>query len=133
MIPPLILLLCIAGITCNLAFSGLAVQPDWSLALLVASMLAHRGNWIWALPGAFVHDLALQWSVWMIVPFLALMPALMAMLDFQAGPGLPQRFFVLMLTTIPLLYWGWGFDAWLLTVLLCLSVWYILARHHVWA
>jgi hypothetical protein len=132
-IPPLILLLCIAGITCNLAFSGLAVQPDWSLALLVASVLAHRGNWTWALPGAFLHDLALQWSVWMIVPFLALTPALMAMLDFQAGPGLPQRLLVLMITTIPLLYWGWGFDTWLLTVLLCLSVWYILARRHVWA
>lgn len=133
MIPPVILLLCIAGVVCNLAFSGLAMQPDWSLALLLASVLAHRGNWIWALPATFVHDLSLQWSVWMCVPFMALTPALMAMLDFQAGPGLPQRFFVLLMNTIPLLYWGWGFDTWLLTVLLCLPVWYILVRHHVWA
>ena len=133
MIPPLILLLCIVGIVSNLGFAGLIVQPDWSLALLLASVLVHRGNWVWALPGVLGHDLALQWSVWMCLPFVAAAPALMALADMQAGPGLPQRIFVLLMATMPLLYWDWGFAAWLLTVLLCLSIWYILARHHVWA
>lgn len=43
MIVPIILLLSLLGMMLNLSLAGLIIQPDWSAALLLASIL-HSGE-----------------------------------------------------------------------------------------
>jgi hypothetical protein len=130
MIGFIIIVLAFLGISMNLAFSSSLTQPDWALALLLASLLARRNNWIWVLPGALFHDLTLHWTFTVSLPTLAVIPFAMIYLDQHLGPGLPQRFVLLLLAVLLLLPWGWGLPACLLTLCLCIPIWHLLARQY---
>ncbi len=124
------LILSLAGIAMNLAFGGVAIQPDWAFAALLAAILAHRGNWVWALPVDAVHDLALHWSLFATLPALALVPLAMMELDRRLGPGLPQRVFLALAASMALPHAGWSLPAWLLTLLLIMPLWRHRADRH---
>jgi len=128
MIPPFILLMSLLGIMLNLALSGVVIQPDWSAAFLLASLLAQRGNWPWVLPGFWIHDLALHWSSLVCLPAVALLPLLLARTDARLGAGLPQRVTLMILALLPLLWSGWPMPQWLLTITLCIFTWHYVAR-----
>ena len=130
MIGLIIIVLAFFGISMNLAFSSSLTQPDWALALLLASLLARRNNWIWVLPGALLHDLILHWTFTVSLPMLAVIPFAMIYFDQHLGPGLPQRFALLLLAVLLLLPWGWGFPACLLTLCLCIPIWHLLTRQY---
>jgi hypothetical protein len=124
----LILLGALIGIMLNLATSSVLLQPDWSLALLLAALLARRLSWPWVLPAVLVHDVALYWSPLVTFPFMASIPVVLAHIDAAIGPGLPQRFGLLVATTLPLLWYGGGFIPWLMTVLITVPIWYALVH-----
>jgi len=130
MMPPLALLLSMLGLILNIGLAGLLLQPDWSLALLLATLLAHRGSWPWVFPGVFAHDAALHWSLWVCLPVVLLLPYIISHVDDQLGPGLPQRAVLMLVATLPLLWWGWGVEQWLLTVLLTIPLWYLVVRSY---
>lgn len=130
MIAFVIVALALLGLNLNLAFAALLAQPDWALALLLASLLAHRSNWVWVLPAALVHDVVLHWSALATMPVLAVMPMAMIYFDRHLGPGLPQRVILMLLVTMPLLPLGWGLQAWLLTIFLCVPFWYLLTKRY---
>ncbi|MDQ6955549.1 MAG: hypothetical protein Q9M20_08920 [Mariprofundaceae bacterium] len=113
---------------CNLAFSGLFLQPDWALAWLLAALLAHRGNWLWVAVVAGIHDLVLHWSPLITLPWILLAPAIIAWSDTQIGPSLLQRGFAMLLVISSLFFAGWSLAAALLTLLLCLVFWHMIAR-----
>lgn len=125
-----VLLLAALGMACNLAFAQLVLQPDWALALLLGAMLAHRGVWWWVLPMAMAHDLVMYRSIWGLAPWTLLLPWLMAHLDFRLGPGLPQRMIFMLLALVPVLYFHWSVEAWLLTALAVVPIWHHLADHY---
>lgn len=127
MIAPVILFFSLLGIFINLAMSGSWVLPDWSAALLLGAILAHRGNWVWVVPAFWVHDLSLHWSSLVCLPFIVLLPLLLAHIDMRIGPALPQRVVLMIAASTPLLFYGWGMIAWLMTLTLCVCVWYILS------
>ncbi len=129
----IVLFLSWLGNCLNLAFAHTMVQPDWALALLLGSLLAHRGNWVWVLPGAAMHDLMLHWSIWVSLPATALAPLLLIYLDEHLGAGLPQRLALLLINTTMLLSWGWSMQAWLLTVSLAAACWYLMSRQYAYA
>gem|GEM_PF-1288573 len=122
----------------GLAFLGLAlslgsvgiVQPDWALALLLATLLARRGSWPWVLPSMLVHDLTLYWSVWGAFPLSCLLPFFLAGLDSRIGAGLPQRLALMALVSSAMLWHGAGTIQWLLTLTLCIPIWYLLVHIH---
>jgi len=118
------------GLSLNLAFSNVMAQPDWALALLLASILAHRNNWIWVLPCALLHDLVLYWSFGMVVIVLALIPLAMIYLDQRLGVGLPQRVLLMLAAVLVLPVSGWSLQACVLTLCLCVPVWYVLTRQY---
>jgi hypothetical protein len=130
MIPASILLLSLLGILLNLSLSGLVLQPDWSAALLLASVLAQRGNWPWVIPGFWVHDLALHWSSLICLPVVAILPFLLSRADAHLGAGLPQRVVLMIITLLPLLHAGWSTPQWLMTICICIFVWHLLARSY---
>ncbi len=119
--------LAFTGLGLNLA-SGGTPQPDWALALLLAALLARRHTWPWVLPAILVHDLALYWSVWGVFPMACLFPYALARLDSQIGAGLLQRLALMVLLTLPMLWHGAGTTQWLLTIALCIPVWYMLVH-----
>jgi len=126
MMPVLVLL----GISLNLAFSNAMTQPDWALALLLASLLAHRNNWVWVIPCALVHDLVLYWSLGPVLIMMAIMPMVMIYLDQHLGAGLPQRVALMLAAVLVLAVWGWSLQACLLTLCLCVPVWHVLTRQY---
>ena len=128
-----ILLLAWLGSSFNLAFASSMVQPDWALALLLGSLLAHRANWVWVLPGIAMHDLIFHWSLWVCLPIAAAIPLVLIYLDEHLGVGLPQRLFMLLLVTMMLLPWGWSVQAWLLTVGLTVPAWFVLRKQYAYA
>lgn len=128
---PLLLLGGLAGIIFNLGFSGIFLQPDWSLSLLLAALLAHRGNWLWVSLATGIHDLILHWSVFISLPWVLLTPIIIAWSDAQIGPSLLQRVFALLLVISSLFFAGWGLAPCLLTLLLCLVFWHLIARLYV--
>jgi len=128
---PFVLLLSLLGIMLNLGLAGLVIQPDWSAALLLASILAQRSNWVWALPGFWVHDLALHWSSLVCFPVVALIPFFLAKADERLGPGRPQRVLLMFAGLFPLLWIGWSLPQWLLTMMICTFAWYFIARPNV--
>jgi len=130
-IPPLILLISLFGIMLNLSLAGLVEQPDWSVAFLLAALLAQRSNWPWVLPGIWVHDLALHWSSLVCLPVVSMLPFLLSRSDSRLGAGLPQRVAFMFAGLLPLLWSGWTFQQWLLTLMLCLFSWYWIARNYV--
>ena len=131
MIAPFVLLLSLLGIMLNLGLAGLVIQPDWAAALLLASILAQRSNWVWVLPAFWVHDLALHWSFLVCFPVVALIPFFLAKADERLGPGLPQRVLLMFVGLFPLLWFGWSFLQWLLTMMACTFAWYFIARPNV--
>jgi len=130
MTAPFILLLSLLGIMLNLSLAGLVVQPDWSAALLLAAILAQRGNWVWAVPAFWIHDLALHWSSLVCFPVVAVIPFLLARADERLGPGLPQRMILMFAGLFPLLWFGWSFSQWLLTIMVCTCAWYFIVSPH---
>jgi len=109
---------------------GVVIQPDWSLSLLLAAMLAHRGSWLWALPGVLLHDIALHWTVFGVLPVVAFLPMILIYTDQQLGPALPQRIILMLLCCLPMLWLGADVFQWLLTALLCIPLWYLLVIWH---
>ncbi len=126
-LPVLIITLAFLGLGLNLA-SGGTPQPDWALALLLAALLSRHHAWPWVLPAILVHDLTLYWSVWGVFPIACLLPFSLASLDAQIGAGLPQRLALLVLLTLPMLWHDAGILQWLLTLILCVPVWYLLVH-----
>jgi len=126
----LILAISFLAILLSLTMASTAIQPDWSLALLLAAMLSHRGNWLWVLPGIMIHDMALYWTILGVFPAALALPGLLIYSDRQLGPGLPQRIFLMVLCCAPMLWLGAHFSQWLLTLLLCTSLWYLMADWH---
>ncbi|OIO69404.1 MAG: hypothetical protein COW19_05925 [Zetaproteobacteria bacterium CG12_big_fil_rev_8_21_14_0_65_55_1124] len=125
-LPLLLLALAITGLALSLASGGM-LQPDWSLAILLGALLARRGTWPWVLPALLLHDLALYWTPWGVFPLACLLPILLQRMDAQLGPGLPQRMGMLLLVSMPMLFYGAGLMQWSLTLLLCIPVWHSLA------
>ena len=119
-------LLALLGISLNLAFSGSLAQPDWSMSLLLAGILAHRQNWAWVVPGILIHDIVLHWSVGMSFIAVALIPPAMIYLDQKLGVGLPQRIALMIAAVSSLFFQGWEISALLLTTCLCVPAWYIM-------
>ena len=128
---PFLLFACLIGIILNLSFSGIFLQPDWSLAILLAALLAHRGNWIWVSLATGAHDLTLHWSVFVSLPWILLTPIIITWSDAQIGPSLLQRIFAMLLVITSLYIAGWSFASCLLTLLLCLVFWHFIARLYV--
>lgn len=118
------------GLSLNLAFSSSLIQPDWALALLLASLLAHRKNWVWVVPCIFLHDMALHWSIGINTLLMALIPPAMVYFDQHLGVGLPQRIMLMCIAVLALLQTGWGSQAMLLTLCLCVPLWHLLARQY---
>ncbi len=117
-------LIALLGMSLNLAFSASLSQPDWAMAVLLAAILAHRNNWIWVLPCAFLHDVILHWSFGSSFIVMALIPLAMIYLDKHLGPGIPQRVLIMLAAILALANWGWTTQALLLTLCLCVPVWY---------
>lgn len=130
MIAFIVLILAFFGISMNLAFSSSLTQPDWALALLLASLLAHRNNWIWVLPGALLHDVILHWTFAAFLPALAIIPFAMIYFDQHLGVGLPQRLILMLLAILLLLPWGWSLQACLLTLCICIPIWHLLTKQY---
>ena len=126
-LPLILAALALTGMGLSLASGGL-LQPDWSLAILLAWLLAHRKAWPWALPLLLLHDLTLYWSPWGAFPLACLLPLLLMTIDAQIGPGLPQRVAMLLLVSSSALFVHAGVIQWLLTLMLCIAVWHLLAR-----
>ncbi|MDQ6971293.1 MAG: hypothetical protein Q9M30_01450 [Mariprofundaceae bacterium] len=126
-LPLLLLPLALTGMALSLASGGL-VQPDWSLALLLAALLARRSAWPWLLPALLLHDIALYWTPWGVFPIAAMLPLLIIRLDAQLGPALPQRLLMLIVVSLPMLVHGAGLMQWMLTLMLCIPLWYVLAQ-----
>ena len=124
----MVLLSALLGLVVNLGFSGEFIQPDWSLALMLGALLAHRGNWVWIAPAMWLHDLVLHWSSLVALPWILLAPWLIAWSDAQIGPNLMQRIVVMLMVVLPLFWWGWSVYACILTLLLSLVCWYWMAR-----
>ncbi len=128
MIAAVITLLALIGMALNLAFSGSLLQPDWSLALLLASLLAHRQNWIWVIPAILIHDFIFYSSFSASFVALLLLPASMIYLDRHLGSGLPQRVVLMFIAGLSLLWPEWGFPATILTICLALPLWHLMTR-----
>lgn len=126
-LPLIMSALALTGMGLSLASGGM-LQPDWALAILLAWLLAHRKAWPWALPLLLLHDLTLYWSPWGEFPLACLLPLLLMAIDDQIGPGLPQRIMMLLLVSAPALIWHAGIMQWLLTLMVCIVVWHMLAR-----
>jgi len=127
---PLLFLLAVAGLALNLVFAESLLQPDWSLSLLLGALLAHRGYWPWIFAGTLLHDLVLYWSPFITLPWIMLAPLLMIWSDAQAGPSLVQRLIILGLFGCNLWFWGWLPQAVVLSLLLTIVVWHLVARKH---
>jgi len=130
MIAITMLLLALLGISLNLAFGGALMQPDWALALLLASLLAHRHNWVWVLPAVFIHDVVLYWSLNLNFVMMSALPLAMIYLDQHLGAGLPQRLMLMLAVVLSLLWPGWGLSACLLTLCLCIPTWHMLTKQY---
>ncbi len=111
----------------NLSFSGLVTQPDWSLAILLASLLSHRQAGYWVLPGIWFHDTLLYWSAWTCFPYFILASIVLYYSDKRLGPGQQQRWFALVFSCFSLLLAGIPLWDWLLTMMLSIWIWFLLS------
>jgi len=126
----MIFLLSVMGLVLNLAFSESLLQPDWSLALLLGALLAHRGYWPWVFSGTALHDLVLYWSPFITLPWMMLVPVIMIWSDAQAGPSLVQRLIIMSLMAMSLWLSSWTLQAAILTLLFIAVIWYMVAQKH---
>jgi len=129
-IPSAIFTLAFLGINFNLAFSHDIIQPDWSLSLLMASLLARRNNYLWVLPVCMIHDAIFYWSFFVTLPWMICMPLAMLHFDRQLGPGLLHRLIILLLSSFSIYVNGWSMQTWWLTLFLTIPVWYILKEYY---
>ena len=129
-LPALLLLLSIIGLCLSLGFAGHMVQPDWSLALLIAALLSDRSSWPWLLPGIVAHDVSLYWTVWGVLPMAAALPYLLPQMDKERSTALMRRIILMGVVCLPILWLGSGFSQWLLTLMLCVPLWHTLSRLH---
>ncbi|TLS66969.1 hypothetical protein FE236_04140 [Mariprofundus erugo] len=130
MIAAPVMLFALLGLNMNMAFSSSLMQPDWALALLLASLVAQRHNWLWVLPLVMLHDAVLYWSLETSFVVFAIIPFAMIYFDQHLGPGLPQRLLLVLLVLLAMFYDGWSADSCLLTLCLCVPVWHLLARRY---
>jgi len=130
MIAVTIILFALLGISLNLAFAGVLMQPDWALALLLASLLAHRHNWMWVLPAVLLHDIIFYGAININFIIMGILPPAMIYLDQHLGAGLPQRLLLMLAAVLTLLWPGWGISACLLTLCMCIPVWHLLTRQY---
>ena len=79
---------------------------------------------------AALHDAVLHWSLLVTLPVLATVPLAMIYFDRHLGPGLPQRVALMVLAILLLLPLGWGIQACLLTLCLCVPLWYLLTKRY---
>ncbi|MDX8404474.1 MAG: hypothetical protein R8K54_08745, partial [Mariprofundaceae bacterium] len=73
-------------------------------------------------------DVALHWSSLVCLPVILLLPWLLAQTDTRLGAGLPQRIVLMIIGLLPLLWAGWAISQWLLTLLLCIFTWHLIAK-----
>jgi len=130
MIALIVTLLAVLGLGMNMAFASSLIQPDWAMALLLASLLAKRHNWFWVLPVTLLHDVVLYWSPAASFMVMAAIPLAMIYFDQHLGAGLPQRLLLLLLALLALPVDGWTLQASLLTLCLCVPVWHVLTRQY---
>ncbi|PJA32340.1 MAG: hypothetical protein CO187_04485, partial [Zetaproteobacteria bacterium CG_4_9_14_3_um_filter_53_7] len=71
-------------------------------------------------------DLILHWSFGSSFIVMALIPLAMIYLDQHLGPGIPQRVVIMLAAILSLAGWGWALQALMLTLCLCVPVWYLL-------
>lgn len=126
----IIIFLALTGMMINLSFSSVLTQPDWALALLIAALLSHRQHWYWVLPLLLLHDWTLHWSPFAFAIVIAAVPLLILWIDHRLGPAVPQRLIGMFIGTLPMLWMDWGFIAWVLTNLMALCCWYLMAQVH---
>ncbi|MDX8398588.1 MAG: hypothetical protein R8K49_09770 [Mariprofundaceae bacterium] len=119
------------GLVLNLLLGPELLQPDWALALLLGALVAHRGHWLWVLPCVWVHDLVFYWSSLISLPWFILTPMVIAWCDAQIGPNIWQRIVAMVMVVASLWFWGWSAAACVLTMLLSLFCWYLMARLYV--
>ncbi|RMG90826.1 MAG: hypothetical protein D6703_06885 [Zetaproteobacteria bacterium] len=123
-------IIALLGMALNLAFSHVLIQPDWTLAILAGTVLAHRGSWVWVAPLAAMHDLLFFDSLWGLLPVVLVLPLALPYLDFHLGPALPQRFVFMLLSLVPMLMFGVPFVSCVLTAACMLPVWHYMARYY---
>ncbi len=118
----------ILGLIVNMSFAGSYTQPDWCLAILLASLLSHRESWRWVLPCACLHDLMLYDSVGVTFPYLLLLSIGLTYIDQDLGQGQPQRWLALCVGCFPL--WLAYSNVWdcLLTMALTVMLWSLLSH-----
>lgn len=119
------LLAVLLGLLLNWLLAGIAVQPDWSFAILLGAMLAQWRYWRWLLPMACLHDYILYWSIWPSISLWFTLFSLLLWVDTQIGPGMPQRILLLLSGNLTLLWFGWTPFAVVLTMLLTICCWYL--------
>jgi hypothetical protein len=115
------------GLLLNMSSAGNSLQPDWSLAILLAILLSKRSTWYWVLPLIGLHDLLLFWSLWVVFPYAAVAVVLLNYADIRLAPGQPQRWLALVLGCMPLLFAGVDGMVWLLTLTLSTWLWSFLS------
>jgi len=125
-----LMIVSVLGLNMNMAFSSGLIQPDWAMAVLLASLLAHRHNWLWVLPMMLLHDAVFYWQPAMAFLMMVVIPPAMIYLDEHLGAGLPQRLALLVLASLSMLLDGWSLQAGLLTLCLCVPLWYLLTRQY---
>ena len=123
MLIPGVLLACFVGLTLNMSFAGYVAQPDWSAAILLATLLSNRKAWYWVLPSIWFHDIVLFWSGWIVFPYFVFIAIVLFYADERLGPGQPQRWFGLVFGCIPLVIAGVSFVSCLLTALCAIWLW----------
>ncbi len=123
-------IIALLGMALNLAFSHVLVQPDWALAILTGTVLAHRGAWLWAAPLASVHDLLFFDSLWGLLPVVLVVPLALPYLDFHLGPALPQRFVFMLLALAPMIMFGVPLASCMLTAACLIPFWHFMAGYY---
>ncbi|MDQ6992465.1 MAG: hypothetical protein Q9M31_03250 [Mariprofundus sp.] len=127
----IVALLTLLGLNINMAFSAQSLmQPDWSLALLLACLLAHRLSWFWVLPLMLLHDVVLYWSPASSFVMMAVIPLAMRYFDQRIGVSLLHRLLLLLLGVLLMLFDGWPLQASLLTLCLSVPLWHLMARQY---
>lgn len=127
MSPLLIILYALFGLLLNLSFAGQVTQPDWSLALLLATLVSDRKTWFWVLPCLFFHDVVLFWTPWVSLPYAILASIILAYADIRLAPGQQQRWLSLAFVFSAMASTGASAWSWLLTVCVCIAMWSLMS------
>lgn len=115
------------GLLFNMSFADTVMQPDWSLAILLAVLLSNRSTWFWVLPCVGLHDLILYWSIGVTLPYILFVALVLTYADLRLAPGQPQRWFGLVFGCLPLFIIGVDILSCLLTLTLATWAWSLLS------